>query len=117
MSAKSYVKWGGIILLVLGIVGLFAPGNRVAGLNSDMLEDWIHIVVGALFVYGGLRGTSAQAASWSKLFGVIFLIIGVVGFLSPRVYGLFPSGLGATDNVVHLLYGVLGAWAGFGSKT
>jgi multisubunit Na+/H+ antiporter MnhG subunit len=116
MSAKTYVTWGGIILLVLGVIGIF-QGNRLGPLNSDPIEDVIHIVVGALFLYGGLKGSAAQAASWSKTFGIVFLVIGVAGFVTPNLFGLLPSGVRAADNIVHLIYGALGAWAAFGSKT
>lgn len=114
--AKSYAKWGGIILLVLGVIGLFTA--LPLGLNSDLLEDLIHIVAGALLTYAGVRGTDAQAVSWSRIFGIIFLILGVVGFLGPlkNLFGLLPSGLSTLDNIVHLAYGVLGWWAARGYK-
>lgn len=113
--AKSYAKWGGIILLVLGVVGLFMK-TLPLGLNSDIIEDIIHIAAGALLTYAGTRGTDAQAASWSKYFGIVFLVVGVVGFLSKNLLGLLPSGLSTLDNVVHLAYGVLGWWASRGYK-
>ena len=114
MSAKTYALWGGVILLVLGIIGLLSDGdNRFVGLNSEVLEDIIHIVAGAILAYGGWRGTAAQTSMWSKVFGVIFLVVGLVGFVDNNVFGIFPTGLGAADNVVHLVYGVLGAWAGW----
>ncbi len=112
MSAKTYALWGGAILLVLGVIGLFA-GNSLAGLNSEMLEDVIHLVAGAILAYGGWRGTAAQASMWSKVFGVIFLVVGLVGFFSKTIFGVFSVGMGAADNVVHLVYGVLGIWAGW----
>ena len=112
--AKSYAKWGGIILLVLGVIGLFTA--LPLGLNSDILEDLIHIVAGALLTYAGMRGTDAQAASWSRIFGIIFLIVGVVGFLSKDMFRLLPGGLDPIDNIVHLAYGVLGWWAARGYK-
>jgi hypothetical protein len=114
--AKSYAKWGGIILLVLGVVGLLV-GNSFAGLNTELIEDVIHIVAGALLLYAGLRGTDAQAASWSRIFGVVFLLVGVVGFFSKNMFGLLPAvGLSTLDNIVHLAYGVVGLWAARGYK-
>ena len=97
--------------MVLGVVGLVA-GNRVLGLNSDPIEDLIHLVVGALLAYAAFKGTDAQAASWSKIFGVIFVVVGIVGFLSKTMFGLLPGGLGPVDNIVHLIYGGVGFWAG-----
>lgn len=116
MSAKAYALWGGVILLVLGIVGFFY-GNTFIGLNSELLEDIIHVVAGLLLAWAGYRGGAAQASLWSKIFGVIFLVVGVVGFFSRSIFGLFSVGLGTADNIVHLVYGVLGVWAGWSKTT
>ncbi len=111
MSAKTYAMWGGIILLVLGVLGFFT-GDKVISLNSDVVEDLIHVVAGLILVYFGFRGTDAQAATWAMVFGVIFLVVGVVGFFLPKLFNLLPTGLGAIDNIVHLIYGAVGLWAG-----
>lgn len=113
--AKTYAKWGGVILLVLGVVGLFI-GDSFIGLNTEIFEDIVHLVAGALLAYAGFRGTDAQAASWSRIFGIIFLIVGIVGFFVPKMFGLIPAGLGTFDNIVHLAYGVVGWWAARGYK-
>ena len=116
MSAKTYALWGGVILLVLGVIGIFT-GNSLAGLNSEVLEDVIHIVAGAILAYGGWRGTAAQASMWSKVFGIVFLVVGLVGFFDRNIFGLFSAGLGTIDNVVHLIYGVAGVYAGWMKAT
>jgi len=114
--AKTYAKWGGIILLVLGVVGLVA-GDSFLGLNTEFIEDVIHIVAGGLLLYAGTRGTDAQAVSWARIFGIVFLIVGVVGFFSKNLFGLLPTvGLGVLDNIVHLAYGVVGLLAARGYK-
>jgi hypothetical protein len=115
MSAKSYAMWGGIILLVLGVLGFVISGNTLFGLNSDPVEDIIHVVAGLILVYFGFRGTDAQAATWAMVFGVIFLVVGVIGFIPgtfKTIFGLLPTGLNVLDNIVHLIYGVVGVWAG-----
>src|SRR3972149_4426850 len=88
MSAKTYAMWGGIILLVLGVLGLFVQGDKFVGLNSDTVEDIIHVVAGLILVYFGFRGTDAQAATWAMVFGVVFLVVGVVGFFIPKLFGM-----------------------------
>jgi len=57
MSARAYAMWGGALLVALGIVGLFA-GIRVLALNSETIEDLLHVVPGGVLVWAGLR------ASW-----------------------------------------------------
>lgn len=109
MSAKTYAQWGGIILLVLGVLGLVL--KSLGPFNTDLVEDLIHLGVGLLLVYAGFRGTDAQAASWAKIFGIVFIVVGIVGFLLPKLFGLFPAGLGAADNIFHIVYGAVGFWA------
>src|SRR3970282_971271 len=111
MSAKTYAMWGGIILLVLGVLGLFVQGDKFLGLNSDTVEDIIHVVAGLILVYFGFRGRAAPAAAGGVVFGVVFLVVGGVGFFIPKLFGLLPTGLGAIDNIVHLIYGAAGLWA------
>jgi Domain of unknown function (DUF4383) len=112
MSAKECALWGGVILLVLGVIGLFT-GNSLIGLNSEMLEDVIHIVAGAILAYFGWRGAPAQASMWLKVFGVIFLVVGLLGFFDRSIFGLFTVGMGTFDNIVHLLYGIGGIYFGW----
>ena len=110
---KTYARWGGIILLVLGVVGLFVGDQFIGVLNTELTEDIIHIVAGAILAWVGFRGAAAQARTWSYVFGVVFLVVGLVGFFDKNVYGLLPKvGLGTFDNLVHLAYGVVGLWAG-----
>src|SRR3970282_1887157 len=116
MSSKTYSLWGGVILLLLGVVGLFVKPTFV-GLNTEITETVIHLVAGAILVYAGTRGTDAQASSWAKIFGIIFVLVGIAGFIWRDLFGLIqPPGLGAFDNIVHLIYGVLGYWAGMQYK-
>ena len=112
MSAKECALWGGVILLVLGVIGLFT-GNSLIGLNSEVLEDVIHIVAGAILAYFGWRGSAAQASMWLKVFGVIFLIVGLLGFFDRTIFGLFGRGMGTADNIVHLIYGIGGIYFGW----
>jgi len=46
--------------------------------------------------------------------GVVYLLVGVVGFVAPELFGLLPAhGYGVADNLLHLALGVLGiavAW-------
>jgi uncharacterized membrane protein len=102
-----------VVLILLGIIGLFA-GNRVLGLNSDILEDIIHILAGAVALYAGF-GTRdpGPAIQYARIFGVIYLILGVLGFILPTLFGLLPSRLLVLDNIVHLLLGLIGVYVGF----
>ncbi len=115
--AKSYGKWGGLILLVLGVIGLFSRPQFI-GLNTEWPETIIHLVAGAVLAYVGFRGADAQARTWAYVAGVVFLLIGLVGFVNKNFFGLAPQvGFSTFDNIVHLAYGVVGLWAGYSTKS
>ena len=49
--------------------------------------------------------------TWAKIIGVVFLLVGVLGFImGGSVFGFAVNGL---HNIVHLLTGAIWAWAGF----
>ena len=45
--------------------------------------------------------------------GVVDLLVGLLGFVDPALFGLLPSGYTVVDNLIHLVLGVAGiavAW-------
>jgi hypothetical protein len=40
-------------------------------------------------------------------FGVVYLLVGILGFILPNLFGLIPSGYTVFDNLLHLVLGVL----------
>jgi multisubunit Na+/H+ antiporter MnhG subunit len=55
--------------------------------------------------------TDEGAATFCKTFGVILLLIGVIGFITPNLFGILPIGGG--DIWIHLVTGAILAYAGF----
>ena len=54
------------------------------------------------------------------LLGIIYLMVGVLGFASPTMFGLIPHGYTAFDNLLHLFLGGLSqavAWWFFGPES
>ncbi|MDO8628221.1 MAG: DUF4383 domain-containing protein, partial [Nanoarchaeota archaeon] len=51
--------------------------------------------------------------SWAKILGFVLLIIGVLGFFTNPVLGYF--GINDLHNIVHIVSGLIGIWAGFGA--
>ena len=83
-------------------------------LNIDLAEDVIHLLTGGLLLYAGfardLRVTRAIVGG----IGIAYLVIGLVSFSQPMLFGLVPSGYEVVlDNLIHLTLGVLGIVVGF----
>jgi hypothetical protein len=39
--------------------------------------------------------------------GVVYLLVGVLGFVVPYLFGLLPSGYTVFDNLLHVVLGIL----------
>jgi hypothetical protein len=102
------------------LVGL-ALGNQVWGgiLNVDIAEDIVHLITGGILAYVGFGRTEFSVTrNVVGLLGIIYLMVGVLGFASPTMFGLIPHGYTAFDNLLHLVLGGLSlavAWWFFGA--
>ncbi len=103
---RDYAKYLGIALVLTGVVGLVLGDELLAGiLNIDLLEDIIHIGSGALLAYVGFRGTADLARTVVGGLGVVYLLVGLLGFVAPNLFGLIPHGYTIADNLLHLAIG------------
>jgi hypothetical protein len=106
---KRYAQVLGVVLLLVGIVGLLL-GNRVwlGILNVDILEDIVHLITGGMLAYVGFgRADLGFARNVVGGLGVVYLLVGILGFIVPRMLGLIPHGYTVFDNLLHLALGVL----------
>ena len=114
--AKQFAQIVGIVLLLLGVVGLVLgdPEPLFGALNIDLVEDIVHLALGAIFVYLGFANVdNATVKTVVGAVGVVLLLVGIVGFISPRAFGLLQHDWTVVDNIIHLLLGLLGIAVGF----
>lgn len=108
-TVRQYAGIVGLVLLLLGIVGLFFEGYLFNFLNVDIAEDVIHIATGALMVYVGFgQSDNALARMIVGVLGAVYLLVGIIGFISPNLFGVLQHNYTIWDNLVHLALGVLG---------
>jgi hypothetical protein len=96
----------GIVLILVGVAGFFL-GDAAFGLNSDLLEDIIHLVTGGLLAYAGFQADRGLARNIVGGLGIVYLLVGLLSFVDPTIFGLIPNGYGMFDNVLHLGLGAL----------
>jgi hypothetical protein len=105
--AKTYAGIAGAVLLLLGIGGLLLGDELLLGwVNIDLLEDLVHIASGIVLLVAASRGLGVARAVVGVV-GVVYLLVGVLGFVTPYLLGLLPHGYTAVDNLVHVLLGLL----------
>ncbi len=122
MNPKQFLIWGGIILIVVGVlgfIGVIGPTveQSIFGANwwFDNPENWAHLLLGVV----GLIAAFVLPAMAQK--GLV-LVLGVVGVLV-GIYSLAISTnfLGANlenplDTILHLAVGAWALWASSGKQ-
>ena len=110
MVARQYAQVVGVVLILLGVVGLLLGDELFLGiLNIDLVEDIIHLLSGGLLAYVGFgRTDDGTVKTVVGALGVVYLLVGILGFIVPSLFGLIPTGYTIFDNLVHLALGVLG---------
>ena len=110
MVLKRFAQILGVVLILVGLVGLVL-GDRVwlGILNVDIVEDIVHLATGGLLAYVGFsRLDLATARSVVLALGIVYLVVSILGFVAPIMFGLIPHGYTIFDDLLHLALGVLG---------
>jgi hypothetical protein len=120
--ARTYAQILGVVLLVIGVVGLVLGNQTLLGiLNTDIFEDIVHLITGGLLAYVGFgRVEQALIRTVVGVLGIIYLVVGVLGFVVPMIFGLIPHGYTLFDNLLHLALGIVSialAWFVGGERT
>lgn len=108
-TAKTYAQVVGVVLLLLGVVGLVLgdPPPLLGLLNIDIVEDIVHLLTGALLAYVGFGSRDAALNRTIVLgLGVVYLLVGILGFITPTLFGLLSHNYTIADDLFHLLLGV-----------
>ena len=110
--AKVFAQVVGIVLLLIGIIGLFT--GTLLGARTTVVHNLIHLVSGAIGAYTGFTGSGYR--SFAQIFGVVYTLVAVVGFITPGTLGSLGVPVNTLYNFVHLVIGVWGIWAGFSKE-
>jgi len=110
----------GIGFLLVGIIGFVAPA--ILGMHLSPAHNVVHLVTGALSLYLGLKGSPSAAKTFCIVFGLVYLLLGVAGFVAgadaapgvpgphdARLLKVIPGTLefGTADHSVHILLGAI----------
>lgn len=84
--AKTFGMLFGIVFLAVGILG-FVPGvtkdEMLLGIfHVNTAHSIVHIASGAIFLFASMAGAGA-ASLWFKVFGLIYAVVAVLGFMNP----------------------------------
>ncbi|MFN2624783.1 MAG: hypothetical protein ABR520_01710 [Mycobacteriales bacterium] len=112
--ARTYAKVVGVVVLLVGIVGLFAGDEILSNFTSDIIEDIVHLVTGAALAYVGFAAVEYRIVrNVVGVLGIVYLLVGIIGFISDDLGGILDYPYTNYDNVLHLVLGILGIAAAY----
>ena len=106
----------GVIYAIAGLVGfILAPGGGVLlGIFPvNAFHNIFHLATGGLGIASGWTG---RGRSYCRAAGIVFLLLGVSGFLAPPLTAALlahPTADIFTDNLLHLATGIVLSYFGF----
>lgn len=116
MLQKMAWAYGGLFVAVgiLGFVSAIAPGSMLFGAFAVGTFNNIAYLIAGAFGLVAARSSQKHSLLYFKLFGIVFAIATVAGFIQGNsVLGLMT--VNAADNFFHLIVAAVALWAGFGS--
>ncbi|MEA2641056.1 MAG: hypothetical protein QOF51_2450 [Chloroflexota bacterium] len=113
--ARIYAGITGPILLILGVLGLagfqipatvslWQPGEIVIHFLSGIIAMGVYIMT--------TRGSDVPRL-YGRVFGPIYLLIGVVGYAFPDILSGSIFHLDPGCNIVHIIFGIWGVFVGY----
>ncbi|MEK6825735.1 MAG: DUF4383 domain-containing protein [Nanoarchaeota archaeon] len=104
---KTFALILGIILLIIGVWGLFQ--SNILGFGVNPAQSILHIIAAIFGIYVGMKG---EGPGFNKSIGWIGIVLGVLGFIPSvghEAEGLLMQwfNINMQTSVLHLVIGVI----------
>lgn len=102
----------GAVLTLVGAAGFLTGGTLlIFGINT--LHNLVHLLSGVLGLAAGFYAGGQWARYYNQGFGVVYLLVTVLGFAAPALAASLLA-INPADNFLHLALGIVLAGVGFG---
>ncbi|MES2225060.1 MAG: DUF4383 domain-containing protein [Patescibacteria group bacterium] len=113
MNTQTAAKWFGWVTLVAGILG-FIPGIVSEGYLLGIFQ--VNVIINVLHILTGLIAlfsvsTLSASKTFFKTFGVIYLVLALLGLAYGHILGLFS--INTADIVLYVIFAAYSLYYGF----
>ena len=114
-SPKGFLQVGGVVLVLLGLIGLFALNEPNGVFWLDTPENVAHLVLGIVALIAAFT-FPAEVNKWlAVIVGLFALLASVWSFFISNSF-LSANLENPADSILHLVVAVWALWAGFSGK-
>lgn len=98
----------GIVVGLLAIIGFFIEGEHLLGImNVDLTLDILRLIIAvALLVVGFANVPTSAVRAVIIIVGAMYVLMGLLAFADPTLFGLLPTGFTGFDIGFHLVVGL-----------
>jgi hypothetical protein len=106
---REFAQALGIALVLFGLVGLAIGEQYLAGLvNVHLGADLLHLITGVILAWVAFARRPAGLVRQAVVgMGLLYLVLALLGWFVPALFGLLPQAFTTADNLLHLAIGVL----------
>lgn len=107
--AKTVAKIMGVALLLVGVLG-FTHVLDFLGAHigpGHVAHNLIHLASGVLALYFGFGGSLSGAKGFCIIFGLVYLLLGILGLGMGELHIGQMLVLGKADHGIHLIVGAI----------
>lgn len=115
---KQLAMWFGIVFALVGVLGFIpgvtnSDGMLLTLFHVDTIHNLIHLVTGLIGIWLGMSSESGSK-SWFQIFGVIYALVAVLGFVygDGKILGLITNN--TADTWLHVVLALALLVIGFG---
>jgi hypothetical protein len=108
----------GVVYLVVAILGFLpflggsytqTPNNLLGLVPINLLHNIVHLIIGIAGI--AAAASLGGARTYLKTFGIVLLLLGLLGLFVQSPFGLVP--IGGFDVAIHLVTGAVLTYFGF----
>jgi predicted anti-sigma-YlaC factor YlaD len=100
---KMVLNIVGIVAVLSGVVGFFGDNSVLGIYNANTAQNIVHIILGLVLLMSAMKGQ----AMLTKIVGIVFAIVGILGFVMQGDTVLSIAVDSTATNSLHLVLGIV----------